>query len=99
MLVGNALIGAFLEITYMLLSFLVWMLIISAVLSWLIAFGVVNPYNRFVNMISDMVGRITEPLLVPVRRLIPPMGGVDLAPMALIFILWFLQSFIRHLAY
>ncbi len=99
MLVGNALFGAFLEITYMLLSFLVWMLIISAVLSWLIAFGVVNPYNRFVNSVSAMIGRITEPLLEPLRRVIPPTGGIDLAPLLLIFILWFLQSFIRHLSY
>lgn len=98
MLVGNALFGAFLEVTYMLLNFLFWLLIISAVLSWLIAFGVVNPYNRFVNSVSDMIGRITEPLLEPIRRVIPPMGGIDLAPLILIFIIFFLESFIRHLA-
>ena len=97
--VGNALIAAFLEVTYMVLDFFVWVLIIGAVLSWLIAFGIVDPYNRLVRTVADFMTRITEPLLAPIRRVIPPMGGLDLAPLALIFIIYFLQSFIRHLVF
>jgi len=96
--VGNALLAAFLEVVYAILQFLVWSLIVGAVLSWLVAFGVVNPYNRFVNVISDMIGRITEPLLAPIRRVLPPFGNLDLSPLVLIFIIYFIQSFIRHLA-
>ncbi len=97
--IGNALIAAFLEITYAVLNFFVWALIVGAVLSWLVAFGIVNPYNRFVNAVSDMIARITEPLLAPIRRMLPRTGAVDLSPLILIFIIYFLQSFIRHLVF
>ena len=97
--VGKALISAFLEIVYAVLDFYVWALIIGAVLSWLVAFGVVNPYNRVVHVVGDFLARITEPLLAPIRRHLPSMGGMDLSPLVLIFALYFLQSFIRHLVF
>ncbi len=97
--VGKALLSAFLEIVYAVLDFYVWALIIGAVLSWLVAFGVVNPYNRVVHVVGDFLARITEPLLAPIRRRLPPMGGMDLSPLVLIFALYFLQSFIRHLVF
>jgi YggT family protein len=96
---GNALIAAFLEVLYAIIDFYVWAVIISALMSWLIAFDIVNPYNRVVHVISDMLMRITEPLLAPIRRFLPPMGGMDLSPLVLIFALYFVQSFIRHLVF
>ncbi len=97
MSVAYALLGAFLEVVYAILNFCVWILIVGAILSWLVAFGIVNPYNRFVHVVGDFITRITEPLLAPIRRILPPMGGLDLSPLVLIFIIYFIQSFIRHL--
>lgn len=99
MAVANALIASLLEVTHALLGLYVWVLIIGAVLSWLLAFGVINPYNRAVNTVNDVITRITEPVLVHFRRVIPPIGGIDLSPVALIFVIYFLQSFIRRLMF
>jgi YggT family protein len=97
--VGNAFFAAALELIYSLLSLYIWVLIVSAILSWLVAFDVVNPHNRLVRMIGDFSYRITEPALRPIRRILPMMGGLDLSPLVLIFIIYFLQSFIRHLTF
>jgi YggT family protein len=96
MSVGNAFFAAVLEVVYAILDFYVWAVILSAILSWLVSFGVVNPYNRVVHVVGDMLARITEPLLAPIRRHLPNMGGLDLSPLVLIFIVYFVQSFIRH---
>ncbi|RTL72537.1 MAG: YggT family protein [Hyphomicrobiales bacterium] len=74
-----------------LISLLIWIIIGSVILSWLIAFNVVNPYNQFVRSLWDVFHRITEPLLRPIRRLLPDMGGVDLSPMILILVLIFIR--------
>jgi len=97
--VGPALIAATLQLIDAILDFYVWALIIGAVMSWLVAFNILNTHNRLVHVIGEFVYRITEPLLRPIRRFLPSMGGLDLSPMVLIFIIMFLQSFIRHLAY
>lgn len=96
--IGSAFFAAIFELLYGLLNLYVWVLIISAVLSWLVAFDVVNPHNRLVRMVGDFCFRVTEPVLKYIRRILPPMGGLDIAPLALIFIIYFLQSFLRHLA-
>lgn len=85
------------DIFGLLLSLYIWALVIGAVLSWLAAFDVVNTRNRFVQVAGDFIYRITEPALRPIRRVIPPLGGVDLSPLALIFILMFVRSFLQHL--
>ncbi|MGB9151618.1 MAG: YggT family protein [Alphaproteobacteria bacterium] len=95
--VGTALVAAFLEVIYTVLNFYIWVIIIGAALSWLVAFGIVNSYNRVVHVVGDLTTRITEPLLAPIRRVIPAVGGLDLSPLVLIFIIYFIQSFIRHL--
>jgi YggT family protein len=95
--IGNAFTSAALELIYSLLNLYIWVLIVSAVLSWLVAFDVINPHNRLVRMVGDFSYRLTEPALRPIRRILPVMGGLDLSPLALIFIIYFLQSFIRHL--
>ncbi len=68
-----------------------WALIISAVLSWLLAFNVINSHNRVVYTVSDFLYRITEPALRPIRRLVPLLGGVDLSPVVLLLLLYFLR--------
>ena len=68
------------------------MRIASAILSWLIAFGVVNTNNRFVYTIADVLYRVTEPAIAPIRRFMPDLGGIDISPVILILLLIFLQS-------
>jgi YggT family protein len=67
----------------------IYLLIASAVLSWLIAFNVVNTRNQAVAMIADALWRLTEPLLRPIRRLLPNFGGLDISPIVLILLLYF----------
>ena len=75
-----------------LLTLYVYVLIGSAVLSWLIAFNVVNTRNQFVSMLWEFLYRVTEPLLRPIRSLLPNLGGIDVSPVILILIIFFIQS-------
>jgi YggT family protein len=61
------------------------------VMSWLIAFNVVNPYNQFVRAVWQGLNAMTEPLLRPIRRLMPDLGGIDVSPVVLILACWFIQ--------
>ncbi len=70
----------------------VWVLIISAILSWLIAFGIVNRHNAIVASVGRFCAALTEPVLKPIRRVVPLIGGVDLSPLIVILLLWFLRS-------
>jgi YggT family protein len=70
----------------------VWCLIISAVLSWLVAFKVVNTQNRFVYLVGDFLHRVTDPVLRPIRRFLPNLAGIDLAPIVLILLLFFVRN-------
>ena len=72
----------------------IWLLIASAVLSWLIAFNVVNTRNPIVHSVGDFLYRVTEPLLRPIRNLLPNLGGIDLSPVILIIGLLFLRQLI-----
>lgn len=76
----------------MIIGFYMWIVIISVLLSWLIAFNVVNRSNQFVYMIADSLQRMTEPALRPIRNALPDMGGLDLSPIVLIFGLIFLRD-------
>jgi YggT family protein len=69
----------------------IWLLIAAAVLSWLVAFNVVNARNQVVAMVGDFLYRITEPLLRPIRSVMPDLGGIDLSPVILILIIIFLR--------
>src|SRR5690554_3474642 len=73
-----------------------WIIILSAVFSWLYAFNVVNPRNDFVGMVGNMLFRLTEPTLRPIRRFLPDLGGIDISPIILLLIIFFLQQFIIH---
>ena len=67
----------------------IFMLIASAILSWLVAFNVINTSNRFVYLVGDFLYRVTEPVLRPIRRIMPDLGGIDISPIILILILQF----------
>ena len=69
-----------------------WVLIAAAVVSWLIAFDVLNTRSRAVYMIADFLNRVTEPVLRPIRRILPNLGGVDISPVILLLGLFFLRS-------
>jgi len=73
----------------------IYVIIGSAILSWLIAFNVVNTQNKFVYMVYDVLHRLTEPALAPIRRFMPTLGGLDISPVVLLLGLIFLQNFIR----
>ena len=83
---------AFLSLVSTVISIYVWLLIAQAVLSWLVAFGIVNRYNRVVATVGDFLWRVTEPLLRPIRRVLPDLGGIDISPVILILLLWFLRN-------
>ena len=70
----------------------IWLLIASAILSWLVAFNVINTSNRVIYMIGDFLYRVTEPVLRPIRSVLPNLGGLDISPVVLILLLYFLQN-------
>lgn len=72
----------------------VWILIASAVLSWLVAFNVVNPQNQFVRSVGEFLWRVTEPVLAPIRRILPNLGGIDISPVILIIGLYFIRNLV-----
>jgi YggT family protein len=79
------------------ISIYTWVVVISVVLSWLIAFNVINTQNRFVYMVVDVTYRLTEPLLGPLRRVLPDFGGIDISPVVLLLLLYFAQNLLWEL--
>jgi YggT family protein len=73
------------------LELYIWLLIASAILSWLIAFNVVNTRNQVVSTVGEFLYRITEPALRPIRNLMPNLGGIDISPVILILIIIFIR--------
>jgi len=74
-----------------------WVIIIGVILSWLVAFNVINTQNRFVYMVGDFTHRATEPLLGPIRRALPNFGGLDISPLVLILGLIFLKGVLHNI--
>ena len=75
----------------LLLTLFIYILVAAAVMSWLVAFNVVNPRNQFVSMVGEFLYRITEPVLRPIRNVLPNLGGIDISPIIVIIIIWFIQ--------
>lgn len=73
------------------LQLYIYLVIAAAVFSWLIAFNVVNTRNQFVAMLADFLYRVTEPALRPIRRRLPNLGGIDISPVILFFIIVFIR--------
>ena len=76
-----------------------WLVIIQAVISWLIAFNIINTYSRPVALVLDFLYRITEPALRPIRRFVPPLGGLDISPVILLLIIWLVEMELAHLVF
>jgi YggT family protein len=79
-----------------LITIYIWLLIAQAVLSWLLAFGVINRYNRAVSVIGDFLYRVTEPALRPIRAILPNFGGIDISPIVLILLLVFIERLLIY---
>lgn len=72
-----------------------WIIILSAIFSWLYAFNVVNPRNQFVGAVGNMLFRLTEPALRPIRRILPDLGGIDISPIILLLAITFVKVFLN----
>ena len=81
------------------LDLYIWLLIAAAVLSWLVAFNVVNSRNQFVAMVGDFLFRITEPVLRPIRNMLPSLGGIDVSPVVVILIIILIKDVIVRYIY
>ena len=90
-------VGAIVSIIIMVLQWIVWLIIAQAILSWLVAFNVINLHNRFVDAVYSFLNRITEPLLRPIRKVLPDLGGIDLSPMVLILVIIVIQRMLPAL--
>jgi YggT family protein len=85
---------AIFQIIDLLLNILTWIIIIQAILSWLVAFNVINTYNDFVRQVLYALDRITEPLYRPIRRVLPDFGALDLSPLVLLLLIYILRNII-----
>ena len=74
------------------ISIYMWMLIISVIMSWLVSFNIINTSNQFVYTVGNFLHRITEPVLRPIRRIVPNLGGIDISPVVLILVLIFARN-------
>ena len=78
------------------IEIITWVVIASAIVSWLVAFGVVNMRNQFIRTVVETLYRLTEPLLKPIRRMLPNLGGVDISPVILLLGLFFMREALRY---
>jgi YggT family protein len=90
---------ALLDVIVILLQLYIYLLIAAAVLSWLVAFNVVNSRNQFVAMVGDFLYRVTEPVLRPIRNMMPNLGGIDISPVILILIIILIEKLIYYYIY
>ena len=88
----------FVKLAYVVIELVTWLVIASAIVSWLVAFNVVNMRNQFIRMVVETLYRLTEPMLRPIRRMLPNLGGVDISPVILIlglmFLRWVIEDYI-----
>ena len=91
-------IYALLSTLNLILSLVWWVFLIMIIMSWLISFNVINTRNQVVAGVWRALNQITDPILRPIRRVIPPMGGLDLSPIIVFIIIFFLQQLIANFA-
>ena len=82
------------QILYILLKLVWWVIVIQAVMSWLIAFNVINTHNDMVRSIWQALDKMTEPLYRPIRKIMPDFGALDLSPMVVLLVLYILMNVI-----
>ena len=83
---------SFLILIDTLVTLIVWILIFQVIMSWLIAFNIVNTHNRFVWQINYALHKLTNPLLSPILQILPNLGGIDISPVILIIVLHFARN-------
>ena len=88
-----------LDILQILLNVIWWIIIVQAIMSWLIAFNVINTYNEFVGSVWRALKVMTDPLYRPIRRVLPDFGGLDLSPMVVLVILLVIQQAVMPALY
>ena len=94
----EVILGPLLHVILIAIELYMWILVIGVVLSWLVVFNVINSTNRVIYMIGDFCHRATEPLLRPIRRILPNLGSLDISPLILILGLVFIKGVIIELA-
>ncbi|ODN71097.1 YggT family protein [Methylobrevis pamukkalensis] len=90
---------AILDVIMIALDLYMWVVIASVIFSWLYAFNVINPRNQFVSMVGNALYQVTEPVLRPIRNILPNLGGLDLSPIVLFLIIILIQQMILRYAY
>ena len=85
---------ALFDIAHILLQVVIWIIVIQAILSWLVAFNVVNTHNDFVRSFYNALDRITAPLYRPIRKILPDFGALDLSPLVVLLIIYILSNFV-----
>jgi YggT family protein len=90
---------ALLDVILLALDIYTWIVILSAVFSWLYAFGVVNPSNQVVATIGRVLYQLTEPALRPIRRFVPSFGGLDVSPIILLLLIFLIERVIIYYVY
>ena len=90
---------ALLDVIMIALDLYIWIIIASVIFSWLFLFNVINTGNQFVSMIGDFLYRATEPALRPIRRFMPDLGGIDISPILLLLLIFFVQRVIQLYIY
>ena len=87
-------IGALRDVVLIILNLYTYVIIAAVIASWLVGFGVINTYNQFARTVLRTLNALTEPVFGPLRRVIPPIGGLDLSPMIALLLIIFLQRWI-----
>ncbi len=87
---------ALLDVVEIALTMYIWVVIIAAIFSWLVAFNVVNTRNQFVRSVGEFLYRITEPALRPIRNFVPNLGGIDISPVILFLIIYLIQDILER---
>jgi YggT family protein len=89
---------ALFQILDILLQVLMWIIIIQAILSWLVAFNVINTHNDFVRSFLNALDRLTRPLYRPIRKILPDFGGIDFSPIVVILLIYVIRILLSGLA-
>ena len=88
-----------LDILQIILTIIWWVIIVQAILSWLIAFNVINTHNEYVGAIWRALRTMTDPIYRPIRRMLPDFGGLDLSPMVVLIVLLIIQQAVMPALY
>ena len=88
-----------LEVILILLNIYWWIVVLAVIMSWLIAFNVINTRNQIVGMIADVLYRLTEPVFRPIRNMLPNLGGIDISPLIVLLIIYLIERYIALYIY